>query len=252
MAWSSVATTLWFEMSAHRDLARGDARLRISAWRGDPAVAYLTVARGRITDQTVSETVVALAADGFQGAFSAALSPVEQAPFLAAGFRVHERLHLLARPLDDDLPAPQPPPVTLQRARRSDHPAILALDAVAFEPFWHLDQAGFDDAMAATPSSRLRVAYGEAGELVGYVITGRAGPREYLQRLAVDPHCRRAGIGAALVADGLRWLRRWGAREALVNTQLDNLAALALYERLGFRQQAHGLAVLHLDLREGW
>ena len=85
-------------------------------------------------------------------------------------------------------------------------------------------------------------------EIVGYAITGRAGPRGYLQRLAVDPLLQRRGIGAALVRDGLRWLRRWGAREVLVNTQVDNRAALALYEALGFRLQADGLAVLRRDL----
>ena len=34
-------------MSAHRDLTRGDGRLRIASWRGDTTTAYLTPARGR-------------------------------------------------------------------------------------------------------------------------------------------------------------------------------------------------------------
>ena len=33
-----------------------------------------------------------------------------------------------------------------------------------------------------------------------------------------------------------------------MNTQEDNAAALALYERLGFRRHAEGLAVLHRGL----
>jgi ribosomal protein S18 acetylase RimI-like enzyme len=78
----------------------------------------------------------------------------------------------------------------------------------------------------------------------GYAITGRAGPRGYLQRLAVEPAGQRGGIGTALVGDGLRWLRRWGAKEVLVNTQEGNDAAVQLYERLGFRLEAGGLAVL--------
>jgi mycothiol synthase len=65
-----------------------------------------------------------------------------------------------------------------------------------------------------------------------------------LQRLAVLPDAQGAGIGAALVLDGLRWLRRWGAKEVLVNTQEGNEAAVRLYERLGFRRQSDGLAVL--------
>lgn len=191
----------------------------------------------------------ALAADGYRAALTAALAPAEQTPFLAAGFAVHERLHLLTRPVDDMSPG-RADAVELRRGRRADRVAILAVDGAAFLSFWHLDGPGLDDAMAATPSSRLRVAVhpDDGRSVVGYAITGRAGPRGYLQRLAVDPALQRRGIGAALVTDGLRWLRRWGCREVLVNTQIDNQAALALYQALGFRLQADGLAVLRRDL----
>ena len=57
-------------------------------------------------------------------------------------------------------------------------------------------------------------------------------------------------MGGALVVDGLRWLRRWGAKEVMVNTQEGNAAAVRLYERLGFRLQADGLAVLRRSLGE--
>ncbi len=79
---------------------------------------------------------------------------------------------------------------------------------------------------------------------VGYLVTGRAGARGYLQRLAVDPAQQRLGIGTALVVDGLRWLRRHGVQRAVVNTQESNTGALAMYEHLGFRRQAVGLSVL--------
>src|SRR6478735_82021 len=68
----------------------------------------------------------------------------------------------------------------------------------------------------ATPSSRFRVAEGNDG-LLAYAVTGRAGQHGYLQRLAVHPGVRREGYGRAIVLDGLRWLRRHGATQALVN-----------------------------------
>ncbi|HEY9557648.1 MAG TPA: GNAT family N-acetyltransferase, partial [Acidimicrobiales bacterium] len=111
--------------------------------------------------------------------------------------------------------------------------------------------AGVDDAIAATPSARLRVAVDDHEQVVGYAITGRSGPRGYLQRLAVAPGQQGQGYGAALVLDGLRWLRRWGARDVLVNTQEENTAAVSLYQRLGFRLEADGLAVLHRRVGAG-
>ena len=70
-----------------------------------------------------------------------------------------------------------------------------------------------------------------------------------MQRLAVDPAYQGAGLGAALVVDALRWLRRHGGERAIVNTQPDNEAALALYQRLGFRLEPTGLDVLACHLQ---
>ncbi len=231
-------------MSAHRDLARGDDQLRIASWRGDAGTAYLTPARGRVTLTAVERSLDQLTRTDYREALTSALAPAEQAPFLTAGFAVHERLHLLVRSLDE-LPEVEHT-VALRRGRRGDRADLLAVDHAAFPPFWRLDGPGLDDAMAATPSARLRVALRPDSEqgIAGYAVTGRAGPRGYLQRLAVDPELQRRGIGTALVVDGLRWLRRWGAHEVLVNTQEENRFALALYEALGFQRQSEGLAVL--------
>ena len=79
-------------------------------------------------------------------------------------------------------------------------------------------------------------------------MTGRAGRRGFLQRLAVDPAREGHGLGRALVLDGLVWLRRRGVERVVVNTQEANQRALALYEQLGFRRQHAGLAVLRTQL----
>jgi ribosomal protein S18 acetylase RimI-like enzyme len=80
--------------------------------------------------------------------------------------------------------------------------------------------------------------------VTGYAVSGLAGRQGYLQRLAVDPTTWGQGQGRALVLDGLHWMRRRGARRAVVNTQVGNDRALALYEALGFQLQPTGLAVL--------
>ena len=126
---------------------------------------------------------------------------------------------------------------------------MLAVDHAAFELFWHLDRAGLHDALRATPFRHFRVARHEAETgLAGYAISGRSGPAGYLQRLATSPGQQGQGVGAALVVDGLRWMARWGATQAWVNTPQHNTGALKLYERLGFEQVPPGLQVLELDL----
>lgn len=236
-------------MSAHRDLTLGDGWLRVSGWRGEATTAYLLPTRGCPSAASVERSVRALVGGGYRAAVTSALGPAEQQPFLAAGFTLHERLHLLTRSVDD-IPASRATTATLRRGRRADRAALLAVDGDAFTPFWQLDDDGLVDALSATPSARLRVAVHPASrhEVAAYAITGRAGTRGYLQRLAVDPALKRQGVGSALVLDGLRWLRRWGSREVLVNTQVGNDAAVALYEALGFCIQPEGLAVLRRDL----
>ena len=58
-------------------------------------------------------------------------------------------------------------------------------------------------------------------------------------------------MGRALVADALQWIRRGGARVAVVNTQERNAGALALYLACGFDLEPSGLTVLTLDLEPG-
>lgn len=224
----------------------GRERVRTGPWRGDHEVAYLSP----LPDAPVPSAVFVrrcldqLAERGFQRVITSALSPAEQAGFLGAGFEVHEHLHLLGHDLRH---IPRADTSALRRAGADDHPAVLAVDARAFPSFWRIDEASLDEALHATPNSRFRVGTGPDG-ITGYAVTGRAGRRGFLQRLAVDPDSQRRGLGRALCVDALRWLRRWRADEAVVNTQMGNEAALALYESLGFRREAAGLSVLSAAL----
>jgi ribosomal protein S18 acetylase RimI-like enzyme len=190
----------------------------------------------------IERCVAALRAGGYHAVVTSALGPAAAGPFVDAGFSVRERLHLLVHDLDD-LPHSMSP---TRRARRSDRAAILTLDAHAFDGFWRMDDDALTDTVHATPATRFRVTTGRPGgrDVSGYAITGHADGRGYLQRLAVHPAARQRGFGRALVVDALRWLRRRATARALVNTQLENTTALALYESCGFRRLPVGLCVL--------
>lgn len=223
----------------------GTDRLRIGPWRGDHRVAYLAPAPARPpAAATVDECVRLLAEQGYTRVLTSALTAAERVPFDERGFLEHERLHLLRHDLYG---VPSRPRQRLRRARWRDERAVLDVDAAAFDPFWRFDRQGLEEARSATPVARYRVVDAD-GEVAGYAISGRAGTISYLQRLAVHPHHQGAGLGFALVADALAWAQRRGAASMLVNTQERNRTALALYERVGFRRETHGLVVLTLDL----
>jgi ribosomal protein S18 acetylase RimI-like enzyme len=192
---------------------------------------------GTVTPDRVRALCAALADQGVHHMVTNAMSGVDAAPFLDAGFRVRAELDLLARALDD---VPTRGAAT-RRAR--DHATVLGLDHLAFgaDAF---DTAALQAALHATTAVRIRVVVGPASDPLGYAITGVAGRRGYVQRLAVHPDARRRGVASSLLVDGLRWARRRGARDAVVNTDRTNGAARSLYESYGFVDLPTGLVVL--------
>lgn len=222
--------------------------VRLTPWQARPGHVHLalTAARRRpLTPATLARIVEGLRQRGIDGVVTAALAPPDQRVFLDAGFEVVERLYLLHHRLDV---LPPLLPVPTRRARRRDHEAALAVDRAAFLSFWQMDEVALTEALAATRSSRLRVIDAPDGEVVAYAVCGRTASRGYVQRLAVHPDHQGHGYGRALLLDGLHWLSRWGARDALVNTQEGNERSRDLYLRAGFQMQPSGLAVLRLDL----
>jgi GNAT superfamily N-acetyltransferase len=219
-------------------------------WRGHDEVAHLVLGERVPTDAAVvSSCLGTLRRAGYCSVVTSALAPADSLPFVDAGFDVRERLHLLEHDLQD-LPGPDAARPRARRAWRTDRASVIELDRLAFDEFWRLEEHGLREALHATPAVRFRIAEFDAprGGPVAYAITGRAGRRGYLQRIAVHPDGRRHGWGSALVFDALRWLRRHDAHRALVNTQWENEGALALYESCGFRRLPVGLCVLDRPL----
>jgi ribosomal protein S18 acetylase RimI-like enzyme len=220
-------------------------RARFASWGGDGSVAHLSPASvAPLSAEFVFCCLDWLRSGGYASVVTSALTAPECEGFAQAGFEVHEELDLLVHDLG------RLPPVSrrLRRARAAHRAAVVRLDALAFDPFWRLDEGGLDEALAATPHVRFRVAGSRilppGGHLQGYVIAGRGSTTGYVQRLAVHPEARGRGLGRAMVGDVLRWMRRRGASRALVNTQCSNQAARALYQACGFQLQPEGLQVM--------
>ena len=230
----------------------GRERARTGRWRGEANIAYLTPLPNSPLPSAdfVKRCLGTLADRGYERVVTAALSPLEQAGFLAAGFDVEQRLHLLLIDLTSELP-PTPPGLRLRRVPARRRGEVLAVDHSAFPAFWRLDDAGLVDSLRATPAVRFRMAVSESRDeqVAGYAVCGKSGARGFVQRLAVDPAFQGTGTGRRLLLDGLNWLASRGATTAAVNTQEGNDAALSLYTSVGFSEEPVGLSVLSAGLR---
>ncbi len=86
------------------------------------------------------------------------------------------------------------------------------------------------------PATPGRLGFRRRGGVVAFAIAGASSDHGYLQRLAVEPGAQRRGHGRALTVDALRWMMRRRLPDCLVNTSVDNDAALGLYGSIGFRR----------------
>jgi ribosomal protein S18 acetylase RimI-like enzyme len=227
----------------------GTERARTSFWRGKSDVVLIAPVPGSpvMSGEFVRHCVDKLASRGFQRAITGALSPLEQVGFIASGFEVEQTLVLLRTRLGSSLPEVSPGARlrAVPRWRRSE---VLSVDTAAFPEFWRFDELGLRDALRATPEVSFKMLPGRRRRISGYAISGRAGTRGFVQRLAVHPDAQGAGVGRRLLLDGMRWMVRGGASEAYVNTQTTNKSALALYNSVGFREEPIGLSVLSMGL----
>ena len=225
---------------------------RIRSWPNDPDVAHLVfVDHHRIpTATSLAEAVAHARRAGSRSIRTSALFPAAADAVSAAGFRTIDRLALLQLELDDStLDALGP---TVHRVRTLQpwmHQRAAVVDQAAFGLLWGNDAAGLRDVRRATPVHRARmVAAGR--RLAGFALSGAAADCGYLQRIAVAPEHRRHGIARDLVVDAIRWMCTQRRSRCLVNTGVDNDAALTLYSSLGFERLTDVLTIAERHLNE--
>lgn len=122
----------------------------------------------------------------------------------------------------------------IRRGAPGDIDALAALENRVF-PGDRLSRRSLRHHLA-NPGSALLVA--DAGALAGYALLAfRAGSRAArLYSLAVDPAFGRRGVGRALLGACEAEAARRGVTELRLEVRIDNSAAIALYERRGYRR----------------
>lgn len=125
--------------------------------------------------------------------------------------------------------------ISIRAAQLSDLDAIFALELAVFSTD-RLSRRSLR-AFIASPHRPLLVAV-SSKTLVGYALVALrkriAAARLY--SIAVDPKIGRRGIGRALLAACERYAAAHGRNSLRLEVRWDNAPAIALYERLGFRQ----------------
>ncbi len=142
----------------------GRERARTGPWRGEDDIALITPVPDApfLSADFIQHCLRTLSDQGFTRVVTGALSPLEQAGFLAAGFDVEEHLRLLAIDLSDR--------AATRPARAADPPgAPLAPGRGAgggpgrFHGVLAVRLTGLLDALSATPSVRFRMILGYRG-----------------------------------------------------------------------------------------
>ncbi len=76
--------------------------------------------------------------------------------------------------------------------------------------------------------------FAEDSDLQGFVLFGTVLDEGSINTVAVSPGRQGRGLGRALVSEVLALMREEGARRCLLEVRVSNVAALHLYESLGF------------------
>ena len=226
------------------ELTSGWARAVARPWNEDVAAVSLRLERG---GARFLRACAELAGEWFPEVLSPATLPGSARVWSEAGFVPSDRLLLM----EHGLGALSTPNREIESGGVEPLDELHAIDSVSFEPRWRLGRFGLTKSFTATSRSVvMRVRSGD-GQCLGFAISGVALGAGYLQRLAVAPQQRGIGIGRDLVDSSLLWARRHGAMTMLVNTQIDNQGAAALYHDRGFRDVAGGLILFRYQPAAG-
>ena len=152
---------------------------------------------------------------------------------LEGGFRLAQYIVLLewnAEPVAD---SPRLSEFTIRPMTEADLPQVVAIDSEAFEPLWQISIPALNRAYSQAVYAAV---IENASSMVGYQLSTWSPNGAHLARLAVRPQVQGRGIGTELIHDLLVHMQRGGAERITVNTQGNNHASLALYQKLGFHR----------------
>lgn len=121
----------------------------------------------------------------------------------------------------------------IRPARRGDLDAVARIEGERFSHPW--DRTYFLAELGNRIAHLLVVECGRPARIAGYLLFWRLGTELELHRVAVSAACGRRGLGELLLRHFLDRGREWRCERAVLEVRASNAAAVALYEKHGFR-----------------
>jgi [ribosomal protein S18]-alanine N-acetyltransferase len=208
-------------------------------WNQTTGHGALRLLRGNTSFLADATQWTALQADG--SVFSPALYLSATRIWKRVGFKAHLELIIMEKHLGDE-PGPHGSE-TSRLSEQTDLRSLEAIDRLAFDDFWHMDQAGLAEALDATAHKTV-FTHEIDGEVVGYSIVGTQLGVSFLQRIAVKPAYQGRQVGTNLLAASTKWAAASGASTMLLNVREENDVARAVYATNGFTETKNRLHVL--------
>jgi ribosomal-protein-alanine N-acetyltransferase len=121
----------------------------------------------------------------------------------------------------------------IRRMKEEDLPAVRTIEALSFSNPW--SDNTFRGEIQNTPVSFPLVVVRRPGdEVVGYVIFWLIRDDVQVNNIAVHPACRGLGLGESMMRFAIAKVRAAGAEFMTLEVRQSNIAAVALYKKLGF------------------
>lgn len=121
--------------------------------------------------------------------------------------------------------------VTLREALRSDIEGIYQIEQACFSTSWS-KEALLDD--LEVEDKLYLVAEADDGKIIGYAGSWLVLDEGQITNIAIHPEHRRAGYGSKMTRKLTQMLRKQGMKHIFLEVRVSNIAAQAMYRRLGF------------------
>ncbi|MEM3104102.1 MAG: ribosomal protein S18-alanine N-acetyltransferase [Candidatus Bathyarchaeia archaeon] len=121
--------------------------------------------------------------------------------------------------------------LVIRTVKDGDLKSIYLIERLSFErpyPSSYLETLAY-----LSPETFLVVSLN--GSIVGYSASVLRGSEGHIISIAIHPDYRGIGIGEKLLRENIKRLKDSGAKRVVLEVRIDNIQALKLYQKLGFK-----------------